>query len=356
MIQVPQNYTVPANPPSLHNPPYGADVVNPNGTTKDSVTLYISAIKGFDHPLTISYFILKIDARVNSDTTTLPVDDYTTVPADGVALPLEIGTSAANMTFAGAWDNVNFGWPGTILAPGGGPLILTPNKVVLGIYQNPLNTYSPYNYVTLWINPTTTGGSINSAHPPSYQVTIYATDTTVTPNTYASCSFTLVVMPSVQTYGLGVFEVDADGNYTNSISLPKNGGPTDLYFQWYPLEPALPADAELTPITVSFNIFNSTIFDETASMFGKEGGGAPDYDQFNNFPSCGGTNAWPVLTPAPAFTRDNPSTPRIRLHIKLNGTASPTSMFLYERHATIKVTGTDANGVTASAYVVIVVT
>jgi len=268
LIQVPQNYTVPANPPTPHNPPNLGDTPNPNGTTKDSVTLYVSAIKGFNHALTISYFIRKIDFRVNSDTTTLPVDDYTLVPADGDALPLRIGTDVTNLTTVSApvWDGINFGWHGPITASDDITLLtLYPNA------SNSLNTYVAQNYVTLWINPNTTGGGINPAHPPAYQVNLYAADITDphATNTCASCSFTLVVLPSINTYGLGVYET----SYINSVSLKPSGANSyDLYYAWYPLEPKVSAPADFT---VTYDTFHSPIFNDDSggggSLFGLVG-------------------------------------------------------------------------------------
>src|SRR5208282_5753850 len=60
MIQVPQNYTVPSNPPSEPNPPNNLAVPTNNlqtTNTSDSVTIYLSAIKGFSKPLSMSVLI-----------------------------------------------------------------------------------------------------------------------------------------------------------------------------------------------------------------------------------------------------------------------------------------------------------
>jgi len=63
--------------------------------------------------------------------------------------------------------------------------------------------------------------------------------------------------------------------------------------------------------------------------------------------------AWPTVSHP--FTRDAPSSPLVHLHLVLNATADPTSSDFYKRHAVIRITGTDYNGVIASAYVVVTV-
>ena len=266
MIQVPQNYTVPANPPSEPNPPDSVLVATntTNTTPKDSVTLYVGAIQGFAHLLTITFFVQALQLfqqiativsyTAPNGTFTIPSssgllvgDSVTvsspdgTVSADGVistvssstiivvyfsdGLPVSLQTAPVVITdntqgdpnmapvdstiapWVGSigsthndwvtssssnFDPVNDGWIGTL------PFTLTPNV------SNSLNTYVAQNYKTLWINPQGTGGIINPNHPPSYIVTIYATDPIT--NTYAACNFTLVVGPSFANYGIGVTE------------------------------------------------------------------------------------------------------------------------------------------------------
>jgi len=169
MITVPQNYMVPANPPCTPSPP--TDSSQPtdtqNTTTKDSVTIYLSAIKGFDLPLQMSYYITRIDTYVDPN---LPSEDATTAEWEGV-----IGSSPTDLSTGTPWTNLleplDNGWTGlftwTLQANSG----------------NALNTYVARNFRTLWINPRKTGGLINPNHPPSYQVNIFATDISTTPNT-----------------------------------------------------------------------------------------------------------------------------------------------------------------------------
>jgi hypothetical protein len=504
LIQVPQNYTVPANPPALHNPPLSTDTMNVNGVTKDSVTIYVSAIHDFSNPLLISFFVRRIDkvfqltsnitynsipnttsmtvtsvygfnvtdtvqldsiselnptsvistitqitANVITVAGNIPSDlgtsaftitdlttsvdpaldtlDETTVPVDGDALPLQIGTSATNMQ-SGVWNATYKGWAGYINnAPNTGALYLTPNA------SNALSTYTPQNYITLWLNPNNTGGAIDPNHPPSYQVNLFALDTIT--NTYASCNFTLVVLPSVASYGLGVFAkqvepllLKAPSTYTgtatsatatvmadtttpltltsnsvigyylqytsgncanlclpiisntatsvttasfttqwgltpsngdsyrilqpigfiNSVALPPDGSNAyyvEIVLTWYPLEPAITAPAS---ISVTSNILTPSFAPLTTQDIQSR---VNTYIiDIGNTTINGITLATFTSITLPAnFTRNAPSNP-VLLHLTLSTSANPTSSNPVETHGLIELLGTDANGVSASAY------
>lgn len=340
LIQVPQNYLVPTNPPSPHNPPNSGEVPNPNGATKDSVTLYVSAIQGFNNPLSISFFIRKIDQRVGG--TALPVTDRTTTPADGAPLSIEIGTDAVSTNLqTGIWDGTNFGWKNTIIGPDDvHQLVMTPN------INNALNTYVATNYRTLFINPQGTGGTINPQHPPSYQINIYAYDPIT--NTYASCSFTLVVLPSIQYYGLGTFLTDAHGNplYVNNGTLTIMYGKfLNMYIQYYPLEATTPLTnpAQInTTLTVDGILLDgnvadyppNTVIDGVNSSYG-----GTAFENFATFDS-GGPGAWSRV----------PIIGGTLVHLVIKNSSS-----LVGRKGLVEITGTDTNGVTTSAYIVVTV-
>lgn len=264
LITVPQNYTVPANPPSMPNPPttpLTPSNINPT-TTNDSVTIYLSAIKGFQNPLTISFLIQPITLAL-AESLGLPLSnlDSTTAPWQGL-----IGSTTSDW-ITGVYDAPHNGWKGAFAFQ------LTSNN------GNALNTYAATNFKTLWINPQITGGAINPSHPPSYLVSIFAYDPITT--TYASCNFTLVVVPSMATYGLGVYtkakvfsQIGSPAvptvsryDYINSVTLQKDGFATthsyaviDYFF--YPLEPASTSSHN---IDIAVNIFNSQIIDKDNS-------------------------------------------------------------------------------------------
>ena len=329
LITAPQKYTIPANPPSQPNPPTSlTTTVNETSTssTSDSVTLYASAIQGFANPLYLSFFIRKIDSTIDPN---LPPADSTTVPADGDPLPIEIGTTSSNLVGnTGTWDGTYKGWKGKIWMDDAHTqqATLTPNA------SNSLNTYIAQNFRTLWINAQTTGGAISPNHPPSYQVNIYALDTIS--NTYTACSFTLVVQPSLVNYGLGVYCVDTTGKtFINSVAIVPSGS-TDVFFQFYPLEPTYiqPAD-----INITIDTFASPIIDGSTSTVNGVA--------FNSFTG--------LTIPAGTYTRDT-GLELIPVHLVLNGSANPNGDN-FHRKALFQFIGTDTNGVTVSAYVVITV-
>lgn len=204
LITVPQNYTVPANPPSMPNPPNSATVVTTNTATttvKDSVTIYVSSILGFENKLKLSFLIKKIDQTIDS---ALAPIDATTVPADGDPLPILIGDTTGDWV-TGTWNADLGGWVGDL------PFTLTPYPGYQPSDESALTQYMATSYKTLFINPRGVGGAISPNHPPSYQVNVYAYDSVTSPTqpsppsyTYAVCNFTLVVSPSVANYGLGV--------------------------------------------------------------------------------------------------------------------------------------------------------
>lgn len=330
LIQVPQYYTVPANPPAEPNPPDGLSLVTniAKSTTKDTVTIYVSAIKGFNHTLTMSVFIQRIDLSVDP---LLPPSDVTTAPAD----QLLIGQSHTNM-LACVYDPVDNGWKQTFL------WFLIPNV------SNSLNTYVATNFRTLWINPQGTGGNIDPNHPPSYLVNIYAVDPIS--NTYAACSFTLVVLPSVVNYGLGVIETIKDKNASlnigNSVSLQKNNGTSaDIYFNFYPFEStSLIPNRAPADVTVSIEYYKSPIIDVGLSTIASPayGGGVPiAFNVYDN----------QIVIPK-GFDRDSLST-NVIVHLVLNNSADAGSTNPLLNHALFKLTGTDTNGVSISAYTII---
>jgi len=269
LIQVPQNYTVPANPPSTPNPPvnttmetdstttgttatvchdtgvtwvvnhwvayylnytsgpaagqtrailsntahtittnafsstpndsgdvfkilYATPTIGGTTTTKDSVTVYVSAIKGFNNPLTLSFFLQKIDSSVDPNMSSINATTATWVGKIGSA-----PTAWTTGTFTPLASGES-GWKGLLSST------LVPNA------GNALNTYTTQNYQTLFVNPENTGNVINPTLPPSYKVNIFAYDSIT--NTYAVCDFTLVVLPSIATYGLGVLQKIATAN------------------------------------------------------------------------------------------------------------------------------------------------
>jgi hypothetical protein len=202
LITVPQNYTVPANPPSMPNPPNTTSVVTINTastTVKDSVTIYASSILGFQNELVLSFLIQRIDQTI--DSALAPVD-ATITPADGEPLPILIGDTTGDWV-TGTWNAGLNGWVGNL------PFNLTPYPGYQPTNKSALTQYVATNYKTLFINPMGTGGTIAPDHPPSYQVNIYAYDSqsgqpSPASYTYAVCNFTLVVSPSVANYGLGV--------------------------------------------------------------------------------------------------------------------------------------------------------
>jgi hypothetical protein len=351
MIQVPQNYTVPANPPSTPNPPTGPLVPTntATATTKDSVTIYLSAIKGFHDTLAVSFFIQRIDTIVDPNLNPI---DATTADWQG-----QIGSSPANW-ITGTYDSIENGWKG---APAF--FTLTPSTDT----TNPLHYYAAMNYQTLWINPLGTGGAIDPNHPPSYQVNIYALDNSDPLNPkYAACSFTLVVLPSVTNYGLGVYgKILSDPTkspdpvtnplvFANTVNLLPNGAgltPPNfavLYFTFYPLEPqsTAPTDVTITlgqpvnafqPTDNVIDVANSTIYYNGVTYDFGIGGVNPVY-----------TNQ--IVIPS-GFSRNSPPLPVIiTLYV---APAIPISGDSTTYHGLFKLIGTDANGVTTSAYTVI---
>jgi hypothetical protein len=333
MIQVPQNYTVPSNPPSMPNPPSGVGIVTNTATTttKDTVTVYLSAIKGFNSGVTLSFFIRRIDSTVDP---ALPPADATTAPADQIL----IGSTSSDWV-SGTYDPIRNGWGASL------PFTLAPNV------HNALNYYAATNYKTLWINPQGTGGAIDPNHPPSYQVNLYALD--VGTNTYTACSFTLVVLPSVNNYGLGVFgkvkdPVTGQFYFANSVAIPRNsfgsGTGVDVVYNFYPLEPEGTAPANV--IVGLFDFFNDDsldagIIDATNSTITSTGFGPTP---FASYLSDG------VVTSG--FTRDTPSDP-VTLHIELNGNGNQNSTDPYLTHALIRLRGIDTNGVSVTAYLIV---
>jgi hypothetical protein len=234
---------------------------------------------------------------------------------------------------------VSQGWTNTL------PFTLIPNA------GSALSTYAAQNYQTLWINPQTTGGIIDPNHPPSYLVSIYAVDPIT--NTYASCSFTLVILPSVAEYGLGVSEViyGVDGFvFGNSVQLlsdgysktPKNSATVN--FNFYPLESTtLVPNKAPAPVTISLNYFNA----------GTSAGGIIDDDNstINGISFDFYNSGAPIVLPQ-GFTRDFPSA-SVELVVYLNSHASATDGVSIHSHTLVMITGTDTNGVTASAYLII---
>jgi len=402
LIQVPQNYTVPANPPSEPNPPSSTLQSTKNAqttTTKDSVTIYVSAIKGFNNPLTMSFFIKKIDTTVDPN---LSPADATTVPTDGAPLPILIGSTHLNWV-QGVWDGTNEGWKATL------PFMLTPNV------SNSLNTYVATNFQTLWINPQNTGGKISPNHPPSYQVNIYAHDPLT--NSFAACSFTLVVSQSAAQYGLGVYEVTHNPTPTiptqsTFVNADSNNGTFNLYVdnvQGFMIDQTIeigrgtPRD-EINSVTGVFAdhivLFGALLFTHTASeadsVLGYQtqiftnkvslsASAAPPNVQlgFQYYPleptysqpadihisfkipsdihsiinqATSTINGTPLNTfvdfviPAGTYTRDTPfASDLIPVYIELTGAAAGY-------RALFELIGTDNNGVTATAYTIIEVT
>jgi hypothetical protein len=409
MIQVPQNYTVPANPPATPNPP--TLLVQPTNTTttttKDSVTIYVSAIKGFTNLLTMSFFIQRIDTSVDPDLPS-PLDATTALWQGEIGDGLTWATST--------YDSVEDGWKGSF-SIGAGAWYLRPNG---DSTVNSLNLYEAQNYRTLWINPQSTGGAINPNHPPSYEVNIYAFDPIT--NTVAACSFTLVVLPSVASYGLGVMETlfvsttltanaivgttylsvvsttgfkvgetidiltrsehwvigsipdattliittpisshdppmitDVVTNrsvFCNSVSIKNDD--TDsatITFNFYPLEPYGTTSA---PVAIYIDYFNSLIIDTTKSTITALLQTSSLVDYFTGK----GTLTQPIpfwvegLT-GPSFSRDAPSAPvTVTLFLRAPGPPLPPG-YVYPDHALFKLTGIDSNGVSATAYTVI---
>jgi len=364
MITVPQNYMVPANPPCTPSPP--TDSSQPtdtqNTTTKDSVTIYLSAIKGFDLPLQMSYYITRIDTYVDPN---LPSEDATTAEWEGV-----IGSSPTDLSTGTPWTNLleplDNGWTGlftwTLQANSG----------------NALNTYVARNFRTLWINPRKTGGLINPNHPPSYQVNIFATDIPTTPNTYAACSFTLVVLPSVADYGLGVTETILQTDNTtklfgNSVVLKQNGHSINnyatLYFDFCPLESTatdMIPNVTFSPIGITFEtsipLTNASPYPlpSTSDMIDWY------YSTISTVPSGSFyLNPHSGSSHAPEYSQDPPSislASGLTRDIAVTPSGNPVKVTLYLRNALstsnpnpvlFKLTGTDANGATVSAYTVV---
>lgn len=481
MLQVPQNYTVPANPPTLHNPPISSDPApNANGTVKDSITVFVSAILGYNTPLSISYFIRRLDQTVDPS---MPSEDQTLLPAYGdTTLPLRIGTDIINLdanaptwvivnsgtstsasgntltdsghtwvvnAYVGLWllmtsgpasgqylqivSNTThtltlsgsfsptptlgggdtyqvtpLGWSGYIGNQDDNPLdylTLTPNKVVGGVYQNPLYTYAPFNYVTLFINPHTIGGAIDPNHPPSYQVNLYAFD--IYQNVYAACSFTLVVLPSTATYGLGVTAHSVSSVLAGTSTTVSSFQMTDNTQLWtsnqwegYLLEYTTgAASGQVQQIflndatTLTTGTFHTTpangdqyailkigAFVNSVSL--KTNGGTTVDVVFQWYPIEPQVSAPVAVTvtanafesriiaptnstldgvelghspfyiiPA-SFTRDFPSE-YSHLHLELNATADATSADPTARRSAIEVMGMDENGVSATACIAI---
>jgi len=354
LIQVPQNYTVPANPPSEPNPPNNLAIPTQNTqitTTSDSVTIYLSAIKGFNNTVSMTFLVQPI-------TTTLAASlGYTLSPLDSTTAPWQgfIGSTSSNW-LTGTYDGAASGWAGTL------PFSMQSNV------NNALNTYVAKNYQTLWINPGLSGGAINPSHPPSYLISIFAFDPVT--NTYAACNFTLVVVPSIATYGLGVYtKANINGigySFVNSVNLPLNGyAPPKqsvvLNYFFYPLEPASTAPS---PLNITINWFNSPLIDATHSVVANPDGpyavppGSPialsTYQPEEGVLSAYGTGAIDG-----GFTRDSasgipPNKGSHVLAIQLYLTNNTGSTPIYS-HALLQVTATDGNGVSVSAYTVIYV-
>ena len=412
MITVPQTYTVPTNPPSEPNPPSNTSVPTntSTATTKDSVTIYASSIKGFKNPLTMSFFIRAIDHYL--DPTLPPINDtiapwvgnigsthlnwvpgtlniavssatcsgttrtvltdttlalatnalvgytltYTSGPASGQSQVIISNTATTITTAAflppphaptpGGGDTyqVYLGWKGAL------PFSLTPTG---SSTNTALNTYVALNYQTLWINPENTGGTIDPNFPPSYLVTIYAVDTSTTPNTFASCSFTIVIMPSIANYGLGIEEriKGGDGKFVfgNSVELKKDGYASTpksvayVDFNFYPLEStSLVPNVAPNPVAISLDYFNAG---------NGNGGIIDDINSTINGIALGGYGNGTIVLPS-GFSRDTVSS-TVSLVLYLNGTASATDGIPTHAHSLIRITGTDSQGVTASAYLII---
>ena len=351
LIQVPQNYTVPANPPSMPNPPINLAIPTSNTqttTTSDSVTIYLSAIKGFSNPLSMTFMVqpISVDLAASLGYVIGP-EDATTASWNGL-----IGSTSTNWN-TGSYNSDTAGWVGPL------PFTMQANVITLdGSYANPLNTYTTSTYQTLWINVGGTGGSINPNHPASYLVTIYATDPIT--NTYSACNFTIVVMPSVANYGLGVYVmgrnfIGSDFNpfvFTNSVTIPPSGfvsgGSPDnqgalLNLYYYPLEPAPVAPSVLN---ISLNWFNSPIIDLTNSVIALP----PSYTPiaFTDWSDSDGLNIIPS-----GFTRDEVSdVVSILLYLDSTATTVPGSDPV-DTHALLQVQATDQNGVTISSYTAI---
>jgi hypothetical protein len=349
MITVPQNYTVPANPPSTPCPPtlVSQPTNTQTTTTKDIVTIYVSAIKGFHGTLTMSYYVTRIDTYVDPD---LPSEDATTALWQG-----KIGdglTWVTGVPWVNPLEPLDNGWVGTF------GWKLQPNS------GNSLNTYVATNYRTLWINPLDTGGLIDPTHPPSYQVNIFAEDTTDPLHpTYAACSFTLVVLPSVADYGIGVTEtILTNGKklFGNSVTLPEGGaGFATLYFDFYPLESTaldmIPNQTRV-PIGITFETSvpeTDDIIDWTTSTIYSVGFGTFYLDSAT---PPGYVQDPPSISLASGLTRD----------IAITSSGFPVVVILYLKpglSATLpnpspnpvlfKITGTDTNGATASAYTIV---
>lgn len=356
-IQVPQNYTVPANPPSMPNPPNNLAVPTNNTqttTTSDSVTIYLSAIKGFNNSLYMSFLIQPMTTTLAASLGyNLPTIDQTTAPWVGL-----IGSTSFNW-LTGVYDSGALGWVGPL------PFSMQSNN------GSALNTYVATNYQTLWINPGLTGGAIDPSHPPSYLVTIFAFDPVT--NTYTSCNFTLVVMPSVANYGLGVYTIGYVGpsfvqniGYTNSVTLPFNGYANNegaiLDYYFYPLEPAsdlpnsLPNGAP-TPLNITLNWYGgitNPIIDTTNSVINYY----PSYTEALTF-SDYLNNPTLLYDAIPSgFTRDtsydsSPYLGSYPLSITLYLLANPNKPAPIYNHALLQVVATDGNGVSVTAYTAI---
>jgi len=485
LIQVPQNYTVPANPPSTPNPPvnsviasgtaqifttntvlYTTLLMTPNAyvgyiltyttgpaageteiilsntastittnpfpstpvpgnsfqvilptptsggttTTKDSVTVYVSAIKGFNNPLTLSFFLQKVDSTVDPN-----ISAIDSTVADWVG---NIGTSPTSWT-TGTYTTLpttESGWAGYIPAYSGGNAILQPNS------GNVLNTYATTNYQTLFINPETTGGVINPSFPPSYKVNIFAYDSVT--NTYAACSFTLVVLPSVATYGLGVLQKTATANtyvnvdssglvlhvkstkgfevgqqivigkntarcevatigvvnatpvsffalntgpmtyshtaaeadtvsgnmvFTNSVNLLRNGHDPSIgsfVTLYYYFYPLEPTASVPNPITITLQDFSSQLIDTTNSTIS-----SPYYSGGTPVALSAYTNQIVIPSSPTSITGDNISQPVIVTLYLANVTYNASDPTTY--HTLLKLIGTDINGVTTTSYTVV---
>lgn len=426
LIQVPQNYTVPANPPSEPNPPDNLATPTENTqstTTSDSVTVFVSAIKNFSAPLTMSMVIQPMTSELAAEL------DFTLSPLDSTIAPWlgQIGSTSTNWLSASQMTPTSDG-TGT---QGPLPFVLQPNL------SNSLNTYVASNFKTLWINPGLTGGAINPNHPPSYLVSIFAFDPLS--NTYAACNFTLVVVPSVANYGLGVYskaQVGDDFTYINSVTLntkvvtgtttsasatvltdtnlslvvnsltddvliyttgpaigpgnpitsntattittpafapaPSGGGRDDfqvsegitIYYFFYPLEPA----SKQTPgfgsgypsdLNITVDFFNNPIIDQTnTTITNYDGAMAGTPIPIGSYTAADGAGA--ILK---GFTRDTLSAVslyniqhgshflKVRLYLNDNTSAGNP---IYS-HALLKITATDNNGVSVSAYTAIYV-
>jgi hypothetical protein len=352
LIQVPQNYTVPANPPSEPNPPNNLAVPTTNTqitTTSDSVTIYLSAIKGFSNSLQMSFIVQPItsDLAASLGWTLSPLDSTT------AAWQGSIGSTSINWVSASS-----------------GPLPFTMQANT----TNSLNTYLATNYQTLWINPGNSGVSINPSHPPSYLVSIFAFDPLTF--TYAACNFTIVVVPSIANYGLGVYVKSyvppaAVPQYVNSVTLSPNGFASSpqnaaiLYYVFYPLEPARVAPSALN-ITIDY--FDNPIIDLTNSVVSNPDG---PYAVPPNFPISLGsyTQADGLGAIASGFTRDSPcgNLPDslgshalgiilyLNNHLGADGAKPLVSASLTPplNHGLLEVTATDDNGVSVSAYTAI---